>query len=127
MELIKTEEGFTLLEIIISLAIILILVLAFSSGMINSFRIESRVDQRVEAIRIIDSIVEILRVNKGDFENINNNWDRIEDDINNAYSIGDENSSSDIKIEVSNDNNLYLFKIEWTDRNYNTEVLLAGD
>ncbi|MFW6282338.1 MAG: prepilin-type N-terminal cleavage/methylation domain-containing protein [bacterium] len=130
MELVKDETGFTLLEVLISLAIILILMLAFSSGIINSFRTESRVDQRLEAIRITDSIIEYLRANKENLGDIDNYFlSEIENDINNnetVYTIGTDNSS-DIIIDSSNDGNLYLFEIEWPDRNYSTEVLLAGE
>jgi len=129
MDPIKNEEGFTLLEIVISLVILLILVIAFSGGIINSFRTETRVDQRLETIRVTNSITESLRANKKDFDTIDNNfWGKIENDINDDtnYSIG-SNNDFDIEITHSKDGNLYLFQIEWTNRNYSTEVLLAGD
>lgn len=131
MELIKKEEGFTLLEIVISLGIILILVIAFSGGIMNAFRTESRVNQRLEAIRVTDSIIESLRANKDDWKDINweddnqEFWEEINSDIE-QYNIGKNNE--DITIEREDvDNNLFSFKIKWSDRNYNTEVLLAGE
>ena len=145
MELIKKEEGFTLLEVVISLGIILILVIAFSGGIINSFRVESKVNQKLETIRVTDSIIESLRVNKDDWKseenwedidsNLINDIENIINDENTNYSIGlNDDSNKNIIIERDPEDeipasNLFLFKIKiiWDDRTYTTEVLLAGD
>lgn len=124
MQVFKMKEGFTLLEIMISLVIILILVLAFSGAMIGAFRTEARVNERVEATRISDSIVERLRNNRFDW-NIDENIE--------GYTIAfNTNGDSDItinyhKVDENKYEELYFFKIEWEDRNYNTEVLLVGE
>ena len=124
MQVFKMKEGFTLLEIMISLVIILILVLAFSGAMIGAFRTEARVNERVEATRISDSIVERLRNNRFDW-NIDENIE--------GYTIAfNTNGDSDItinyhKVDENKYEDLYFFKIEWEDRNYNTEVLLVGE
>jgi type II secretory pathway pseudopilin PulG len=131
MELIKNEEGFTLLEIVISLGIILILVIAFSGGIMNAFRTESRVDQRLEAIRVTDSIIESLRANKEDWKDIDweddnqEFWEEINSDIG-QYNVGKNNSEITIDRETV-ETNLFSFNIVWSDRNYSTEVLLAGE
>ena len=129
------EEGFTLIEIMASLVIGLLIISAFSWSLINGIKTENRVDKRLKARRITNSIIENLRTNKyrdnlndnltweetgGQFKNINIKFD----------SEGNISGNTDILISVTQSSildKLYSIKINWVDRNYNTEILLAGE
>ncbi|MCC3143733.1 prepilin-type N-terminal cleavage/methylation domain-containing protein [Halanaerobium sp. Z-7514] len=124
MKFLKKEDGITLIEIMASLVLILILIIGFSGAFINGLRSEALVDQRLEARRISDSIIERLRNNRGD-------WDistSIDDYSLHLVEKGDnENSGVDIIVSYDEvETNLFLFEITWEDRNYSNEILLTG-
>ena len=133
MGLIKNQEGFTLIEVMTALVIGLVLIIAFSGAIVSSFKAEIRMDERMEASRITDSIIEQLQ-NKNLKNLDSNDIDDIQTNINNFVTknlvISDSNTGNpDITVETDkrDDLNLYLVTINWSDRNYKIEVLLAGD
>lgn len=117
------EKGFTLVEVMTSLVLILILILAFSGAFINGLHSETNIDDRLEATRITNSIIENLRDNRDDWESIDTSYD--------DFSIGfEENNGYDIVVkyeEVDSFENIYAFRINWEDRNYSSEIILAGE
>lgn len=131
MIIFNKENGFTLIEIMISLVLAAILILAFSSAIVNGIRSEARIDDRLEAIRISNSIAEKLRDIR---ENEDNNWVNIQGsfegyEVNfqeSGETIGDNNDDIFIEYKLLN-NGMHFFEIIWESRNYNIELLLAGE
>ena len=130
MSSLKQENGFTLIEIMLALVLSVALILAFSNAIINGLRSETKIDKRLEAIRISNSIVERIRLIRN---NEDNNWVNIqgnfEDYTINFKETGETiaNNNDDIFIKhnlLSSD--LHSFEIIWEARNYNLEILLAG-
>jgi prepilin-type N-terminal cleavage/methylation domain-containing protein len=131
MKFLNNEKAFTLIEVMTSLVVILILVLAFSGAFINSLRSENIIDERLEIQNITNSIIEILRnneiYNKSEFKSINfGDYDYLFDIFENGESYNDD---ADVLIEYNKHEdftNLYLVEIRWPEDNYSTEILLAG-
>jgi Tfp pilus assembly protein FimT len=130
MKFLKDEDGFTLIEIMLSLVLAVLLIFAFSNAIINGLRSETLINKRLEAIRISNSLVEQLRYIRN---NEDGNWINIQGNFED-YTINFEesgenvnNNTDDIFIKhktVGDD--LHSFEIIWKDRNYNLELLLAG-
>ena len=125
------KGGFTLIEIMIALVLAAILILAFSSAIVNGIRSEARIDKRLEAIRISNSIAEKLRDIR---ENEDNKWVNIQGTFE-GYQVNFQeasetidNNNDDIFIKYKTLNNgIHFFEIIWESRNYNIELLLAGE
>ena len=131
MIFLNKKDGFTLIEIMVSLVLAAIIILAFSSAIVNGIRSEARIDKRLEAIRISNSIAEKLRDIR---ENEDNNWVNIQGGFEgyqvNFQETGEtiDNNTDDIFIKHEQLNNgIHLFEIIWETRNYNIEFLLAGE
>ena len=131
MNYFQNQKGLTLIETMAAIILILLLVTAFSGSFIISMETEVDMDERLEATRIIDSLIEHLRNHRDDFEN---DWGNIEnraEDFDAVGSIAIENGNAedaDIIIEYDFDNeNLYRFKFNWQNRNYQKEVFIAGE
>lgn len=130
MKFLKNEDGFTLIEIMLSLVLAVLLIFAFSNAIINGLRSETLINKRLEAIRISNSLVEQLRYIRN---NEDGNWINIQGNFED-YTVNFEesgetvnNNADDIFIKhktVGDD--LHSFEIIWEDRNYNLELLLAG-
>lgn len=125
MRFLQKEKAFTLIEVMVAIVIGVVLIIAFSAFIINSFKAELRMDDRMEAARISDSIIEQLHG-----KNLSN-WSAVLTDINNSIDVEvSNNTEADITVKLTKENttdNLYLVRIVWEDRNYEIETLLAGD
>ena len=138
MGFIKNQKGFTLIEVMVALVIGLVLIIAFSGAIVNSFKAELRMDDRMEASRIVDSIIEQLKNKNLNDLNSDDNINDIEDietSIKETFEkdidISDsKNDNPDITVkwkEEKTTDGLYLVTIKWNARNYKLEALLAGD
>jgi prepilin-type N-terminal cleavage/methylation domain-containing protein len=134
----KNKKGFTLIEIIIALTLLVIIVPAFTGAILSSLNNEQDMNQRLKANRISNSIIETLKSDsfKSDLKDISDGsttikWDE-DESIYNDYTINltnNENVNTDISIEITatNTENLYNIKIKWKNINYSLETLIAGD
>ena len=131
------KKGFTLIEIIIALSILVIIVPAFTGAILSALDNEEDMNRRLEANRISSSIVETLKTDdyKANLaptsEDPDISWNE-DKDFFNSYNINfihNKNSDTDITIEISNTNSpsLYNIKINWENINYNLETLIAGE
>lgn len=131
MNYFKKQDGFTLIEIMLSLVLAIILILAFSYAILNGVKSESTIDKRLEAIKISNSLAERLRNIR---DNEDNKWVKIEGNFE-GYQVNfqesDEtidNNNDDIFIRYELlDDGLHSFEIIWEARNYNLELMLAGE
>ena len=129
------KDGFTLIEIIISLTIIVTLAAAFSSALVGSLRSEDQMNEQFEAVRITNSIIENLKTEKYRSE-LNNPttivWEENEYNLS-EYIINfkdNEKEDSDISIDIEEkdiSDKLYFVKITWKNFNYSSEILLSGE
>ena len=133
MKLFQNEEGFTLIEVMMALVIGLTLILSFSRIFSSGLQSEREMDEKLEARRVTDDIVEYLRNNINEFANENSN--SIRDDINDYINENREKeisiyfgeSDSDVEIIYHENNSLYKFQINWSDRNYQKEAFIYYD
>ncbi|KXS49502.1 MAG: hypothetical protein BHK79_00980 [Halanaerobium sp. MDAL1] len=131
---IYQKDGFSLIEIIISLTIIVILVAGFSTALVGSLKSEKQLNEQHKARRITNSIIENLKTEKyrTRLNDSNIAWD--EDEYNlSEYNINfkanvDNNTDIVINIEEKDiSDNLYFVEITWKNINYSSEILLSGD
>lgn len=133
----NNKKGFTLIEIIIALSILVIIVPAFTGAILSALDNEEDMNKRLEANRISSSILETLKtdVYKNNLaptsENPGISWEENKD-LFNSYNINfihKKNSDTDITIEIiaTNTSNLYNIKINWGNINYSLETLIAGE
>ena len=137
--IIFKKNGFTLIEILISLTLIVVLFSAFSTALVGSLKNESQMNEQFEAQRITNSIIENLKTVKykemlTDSDS-DLSWGENSDLNFNDYQInfeGNADLNSDIiiytrKLDDLDYNNLFLIDINWQDRSYSTQVLIVGD
>lgn len=133
----NNKKGFTLIEIIIALSILVIIVPAFTGAILSALDNEEDMNRRLEANRISSSIVETLKTDdyKANLaptsEDPDISWNE-DKDLFNSYNINffhNKTSDTEITIEISNTNSpsLYNIKINWENINYNLETLIAGE
>jgi len=122
-----SQKGFTLIEVMVSLVIGVILIIGFSGALVNGLRAEDRIDDRLEARRINNSIIENLRNNRDNWKNTDNHYGDYSIEI---IESGEAiiNTDADIIVEYEEAaNDLYMFEIEWKTRKYSSEILLVGE
>ena len=133
----NNKKGFTLIEIIIALSILVIIVPAFTGAILSALDNEEDMNRRLEANRVSSSIVETLKTDdyKANLaptsEDPDISWNE-DKDFFNSYNINffhNKTSDTEITIEISNTNSpsLYNIKINWENINYNLETLIAGE
>mgnify|MGYP006293300893 CR=1 FL=1 len=133
----NNKKGFTLIEIIIALSILVIIVPAFTGAILSALDNEEDMNRRLEANRISSSIAETLKTDdyKANLaptsEDPDISWNE-DKDLFNSYNINffhNKTSDTEITIEISNTNSpsLYNIKINWENINYNLETLIAGE
>ena len=135
MKHLNNQRGFSLIEIMVALVLGLTLVIAFTGALIVGLQTEGDMDERLYSRRISDDIVEHLRNNRQDFEESdweNNVNKEFEEDIKIIEQIDydenqDYNEDIDIVIVWNKSDNLYEFVIDWNDKNYKTEAVVAGE
>jgi len=122
----ENNEGFTLIEVMLGLVLSLILIFAFSGAIISGIKTESFVDDRLEAKRVTNSIIENLYSERDNLES-----NSITDNINSDYKMNlksNEENNTDITLKISEvSTDLYLIELDWIDRKYGIETLLAGE
>lgn len=129
----KNKRGFTLIEIIIALTLLIVIVPAFSGAILSSLSNEEDMDQRLRANRISNSIVETLKSDeyKSKLGDSGLEWNE-NDSFFRDYIIkfkDNENSDTDISIEIksTSTDDLYNVIIDWKNINYSLETLIAGE
>ena len=137
----KNKNGFTLIEIIIALTLLVIIVPAFTGAIISSLNNEEDMNQRLKANRISTSIIETLKSDsyKSVLKDISEgsttiDWDE-DESIYNGLTINfdnNKNSNTDIIIKITavnktNIEDLYNIKLDWKNINYSLETLIAGE
>lgn len=141
MKLFNKNSGFTLIEIIIALTLLVIIVPAFTGAIISSLNNEEDMNQRLEANRISNSIIETLKSDSyqsvlKDISEGSTTIDWNEDEsIYNGLTINfdnNKNSNTDIIIKITavnktNIEDLYNIKLDWKNINYSLETLIAGE
>ena len=123
----KKEEGFTLLEIMVTLVLGVILFLAFSRVFVFGLQSEAYIDNKLQAKSIASDIVEYIRQNRnllGNTEEKNEiEWNDVEEPFEAEIIDKPYNSNNHLR-EVT-------IKIIWQERgnekNYILYALLAGD
>ena len=127
MSYFKKEEGFTLLEIMVTLVLGVILFLAFSRVFVFGLQSEAYIDNKLQAKSIASDIVEYIRQNRnllGNTEEKNEiEWNDVEEPFEAEIIDKPYNSNNHLR-EVT-------IKIIWQERgnekNYILYALLAGD
>ncbi len=123
------KKGFTLIEILVALALGGLLVMAFSGAFSAGFRTEARMTDRMEARRVIDSVIEELR--NQDFDEDLINEENSEDKSSEIKGVIEKLFPNDHELIIKEDeitkiqDNLYYFIIRYEDRGYHTEALIA--
>ena len=101
MDIIRNEEGLTLVETIIALVLMLVLMAAFAGAMTVALQREVEVDKRLEASNLASGVVEYLgeeyNLKNIVADNDGNNFETITLYINNNYELfnNDHNISTD--------------------------------
>lgn len=127
---IRDQSGITLLEVIFALFLVLLLFTAFTGALVVGLQTEGEMNLRLEARLVIDDIIEFLRNNQQDFEEVN--W---EDNINEEFEFdikitdndNEEVNNKDIIIVWNKTNNLYKFNIKWPERNYSIDSFISAN
>lgn len=132
----KNKRGFTLIEIIIALTLLIVIIPAFTGAILSSLSNEEDMDQRLRANRISNSIIEILKSDKykSKLDESELEWNE-KDSFFSDYIIkfkdnkDNENSDTDISIEIksTSTDDLYNVIIDWKNINYRLETLIAGE
>lgn len=127
MILLQNKQGLTLIEVIVALVLGLVLITAFTGALVVGLQTEGDMDERLEARRLTDDIIEYLRNNRDEFED--DSWeDNISDEFEKVITILKESESAeddyDIIITWNKSDDLYEFKIDWYEINYSTEALI---
>ena len=123
MRYLKSQEGFSLIEIVVALVLGMLLVTAFTGALTVGLQTEGDMDDRMEVTRAIDSVIEELR-NK-DLSGVESEGElkgEIGDLLQEGLYIPD-----DYPKEIADNDNLYNIKIVWTEGNYSIETLVAVD
>lgn len=123
MKLLYSQEGFSLIEIVVALVLGMLLVTAFTGALTVGLQTEGDMDDRMEVTRAIDSVIEELR-NK-DLSGVESEGElkgEIGDLLQEGLYIPD-----DYPKEIADNDNLYNIKIVWTEGNYSIETLVAVD
>ncbi len=123
----KKEEGFTLLEIMVTLVLGVILFLAFSRVFVFGLQSEAYIDNKLQAKSIASDIVEYIRQNRNLLDNTEEKneieWNDVEEPFEAEIIDKPYNSNNHLR-EVT-------IKIIWQERgnekNYILYALLAGD
>ena len=117
MKLLQNKDGFSLIEILVALVLGSLLVIAFTGAFIVGLQTEGDMDDRMYAMRAIDSVIEDLR-----------NEDLSDIDEDTIRDLSSFTNDLEVNVEPEPDvDNLYSIKISWPDRNYSTETLVAVD
>lgn len=132
----KTNKGFTLLELLISISIISIIVLTFSTIIMSSIRGNTKNDKDISALNIAQSEIEVVRKQikdgKTSFKNSENETlktnsisDSIED-TENIYYKDVDGKSFEVKFYISKNDehsggNLYKLWVRVKSRQKNGE------
>lgn len=85
-ENLKQEQGVTLLEVMVSILLISLLIIAFSGSFVTGLRSESETEKRLAAINLTESITDALESYPADMKNLNDEYN--EEDEFNSFSDG---------------------------------------
>lgn len=69
MSFFKNQSGMTLVEVLVSLVLLAIVIVAFSGAFISGMRSEVWVNQRLEAARLTESMAEVVEFNSAKLKN----------------------------------------------------------
>jgi len=121
-KLLHDNSGFSLIEAIVAMVLVLILVGAFAGALTLGLRTETEVDMSLKAGDLAETKMEYLSANREDLNNTNDiDWgDILEDEENendefDLYEFWD-NRVTDTDIDVSNDDNnlkTVTIVVEW--------------
>ena len=114
--ILYNQRGFSLVEILVALLLGGLLATAFTVAFVVGLQTEAGMDERLEATRVIDSVIEELRN-----EELNDEIDK--DTIKALPSF--KNDKLEIEELEEEEDNLYYIIISWPDRNYSTEALVT--
>lgn len=121
----NNKKGFTLIEIIIALTLLVIIIPAFTGAILSALDNEEDMDRRLEANRISSSIIETLKTDAYDLAELASNSESLDIDWNEEENI--ENKDLLIKITNTKTPKLYRIQIECNKINYSLETLIAGE
>ena len=125
MKHLQKQDGFSLIEILVALTLGSLLVIAFTGAFVVGLQTEDEMDERMEVMRDIDSVIEELR-NK---ELLSAEEIEVEySDQEEGYLKGEITLDSHLEFEDVNydeNNQIYSLKIGWKEGNYSTETLVS--
>lgn len=131
--MIFKNKGFTLIEVLVSLLFIVIITAAFSTFLIGSLQSEDKMNEQHQTRRINNSIIENLKRNKYKEKlGLNNiSWEEDASDFNHNQIrfVNEADKNTDITIEVKETaiDDLFYIKIDWENKNYNSEIFITGE
>lgn len=131
--MILQNKGFTLIEVLVSLLFVVIITAAFSTFLIGSLQSEDQMNEQHQTRRINNSIIENLKRNKYKEKlGLNNiSWEEDASDFNHNQIrfVNEADKNTDITIEVKETaiDDLFYIKIDWENKNYNSEIFITGE
>jgi len=116
MKIIKDQSGLTLVEVLMSLVLLAVVIIAFSGAFVNGMRSEVWVNNRLEAARLAESIAELIEENNSilletDFSNIDGDLNNLVSEYENKISSSVSYSLEKSLVDSTNLNGLYQIKI----------------
>ena len=71
---LKQEQGVTLLEVMVSILLISLLIMAFSGSFVTGLRSETETEKRLAAINLTESIIDALESYSDEMKNLNDEY-----------------------------------------------------